>query len=84
MQAMRLPELFGFILDSGQLPFNVRFGGFEDREYPFRSRDARPYHRSFSIQGGTAVVIGGPPTSTTTFICAWAFSTVSSRHRNAS
>ena len=60
LQAMRLPELCGFILDSGQLPFNVRFGGFEDREYPFRSRGARPYHRSFSIQGRTAVVIGWP------------------------
>ena len=60
LQAMRLPELFAFVLDSGHLPLDVRFGGFEDREYPFRSRGARPYHRSFSIQGGTAVVIGWP------------------------
>ena len=59
-QAMRLPELFGFILDSGDLPFDVQLGGFEDRDYPFRSRGARPYHRSFSIQGRTAVVIGWP------------------------
>jgi hypothetical protein len=58
--AMRLPELLGFILDSGYLPFDVRFGGFADRDDPFRSRGARPYHRSFSIQGGTAVVIGWP------------------------
>jgi hypothetical protein len=57
---MRLAELFGFILDSGHLPFDVRFGGFEDRDDPFRSRGARPYHRSFSIQGRTAVVIGWP------------------------
>jgi hypothetical protein len=60
LQAMRLPELFRFILDSGQLPFEVRFGGFEDRDDPFRSRGARPYHRLFSIQGRTAVVIGWP------------------------
>jgi hypothetical protein len=57
---MRLPELFGFILDSGQLPFDVQFGGFEERDDPFRSRGSRPYRRSFSIQGSTAVVIGWP------------------------
>ena len=57
---MRLPELFGFILESGHLPFDAQFGGFEDRDYPFRSRGARPFDRSFSIQGRTAVVIGWP------------------------
>jgi hypothetical protein len=60
MRAMRLPELFGSILDSGQLPLDIRFGAFEERDDPFRSRGARPYHRSFSIQGRTAVVIGWP------------------------
>jgi hypothetical protein len=60
LQAMPLPELFAFLLDSGQLPLEVQFGGFEDREYPFRSRGARPYHRSFSIQGTIAVAIGWP------------------------
>jgi hypothetical protein len=60
LQAMRLPELFGFILDSGRLPFDVQFGGFEERDEPFRSRGARPFQRSFSIQGRTAVVIGWP------------------------
>jgi hypothetical protein len=64
LRTMRLPELFGFILDSDHLPFDVEFGGFADRDYPFRSRDARPYHRSFSIQGRTAVVIGWPVQST--------------------
>jgi hypothetical protein len=59
-QAMRLPELFASILESGHLPFDAQFGGFEDRDYPFQSRGARPYHRSFSIQGRTAVVIGWP------------------------
>jgi hypothetical protein len=59
-RAMRLPELFGFILESGHLPFDAQFGGFADRDYGFRSRGARPFQRSFSIQGRTAVVIGWP------------------------
>jgi hypothetical protein len=57
---MRLPELFGFILHSGHLPFDVQFGGFEERDDPFRSRGTQPYRRSFSIQGRTAVAIGWP------------------------
>ena len=60
LRAMRLPELFGFILQSGHLPFDAQFGGFEDCDYPFRSRGARPFDRSFSIQGRTAVIIGWP------------------------
>jgi hypothetical protein len=59
-QAMRLPELFEFILKSDHLPLQVQLGGFEDRDYPFQSRGARPYSRSFSVQGRTAVVIGWP------------------------
>ena len=59
-EVMRLPELFAFILQSGRLPFDVQFGGFEDRDHPFRSWGAPPYYRSFSIQGRTAVVIGWP------------------------
>ena len=58
--AMRLPALFAFILEAGHLPFDAQFGGFENRDDPFRSRGARPYHRSFSIQGRTAVIIGWP------------------------
>jgi hypothetical protein len=60
LRAMRLPELFGFILESARLPFDAQFGGFADRDYGFRSRGAPPFHRSFSIQGRTAVVIGWP------------------------
>jgi hypothetical protein len=60
LRTMRLPELFAFLLGSDHLPFAVRFGGFAERDYPFRSRGAWPYHRSFSIQGRTAVVIGWP------------------------
>lgn len=59
-QAMRPRQLFDFILRSDHLPFQVQLGGFADRDYPFQSRGARPYHRSFSVQGRTAVVIGWP------------------------
>jgi hypothetical protein len=57
---MRLPELFEFILGSLDFPFDAQFGGFEDRDYSFQSRGARPYHRSFSLQDRTAVMIGWP------------------------
>jgi hypothetical protein len=59
-EVMRLPELLALILESGLLPFDAQFGGFEDRDCPFLSRSARPYHRSFSIQDKTAVIIGWP------------------------
>jgi hypothetical protein len=60
LRAMRLPELFGFIIEPDHLPFDAQFGGFANRDYGFRSRGARPFQRSFSIQGRTAVVIGWP------------------------
>jgi hypothetical protein len=59
-EVMRLPELFEFIGDSPDFPFDAQFGGFEEADYSFRSRGARPYDRSFSLQGRTAVVIGWP------------------------
>jgi hypothetical protein len=60
LQEMRLAELFAFMRETDHLPFEAQFGGFENAEYPFRSRGARPHHRSFSIQDGTAVVVGWP------------------------
>jgi hypothetical protein len=59
-RVMRLPELFRFLIESDDFPFWIQFGGFEDRDYPFRSRGARPYDRSFSLQGALAVVMGWP------------------------
>lgn len=44
----------------GRLPFQAQIGGFENRDYPFVSRDERPYDRSFSIQGDNAVLMGWP------------------------
>ena len=43
------------------LPFNVVIGGFKEYgNYPFTSRGAHPYQRSFSIQGDIAVAMGWP------------------------
>ena len=57
---MDLRGLFGFLRESDHLPFHAQFGGFRNVDYPFASRGARPYDRSFSIQGEIAVVIGWP------------------------
>jgi hypothetical protein len=59
-KVMRLPELFTSLTNSEDLPRCVQFGGFEDRDYPFRSRGARPYDRSFSLPGTIAVIMGWP------------------------
>lgn len=59
-RVMHLPELFEFVLSCKYLPFHVQIGGFQDREYPFQSRGGRPYHRSFSLDGRTPVVLGWP------------------------
>ncbi|HEV8339593.1 MAG TPA: hypothetical protein VGR25_08045 [bacterium] len=56
-------DLLGFreyLLRSGQIPFTVQIGGFQDRDYSFTSRGQRPHARSFSIQGKLAVVMGWP------------------------
>lgn len=59
-KAMRLPQLFKFLVNCSDLPFDAQFGGFGDRDWPFRSRGARPYARSFSLQGTIPVAIGWP------------------------
>jgi hypothetical protein len=57
---MRLPQLFDFLSSCNYFPFQVQFGSFENRDYPFQSRGVRPYERSFSLQGETPVLIGWP------------------------
>lgn len=52
LSALKKPEL------GKGLP--VRIGGFDDRGYPFSSRNTTPYSRSFSIQGDKVVVMGWP------------------------
>jgi hypothetical protein len=58
--AMDFAGMLGFLRGSGALPFQVQVGGFLDREYPFTSRGASPYERSFSIQEDRSVLIGWP------------------------
>jgi hypothetical protein len=57
---MDFPGMLGFLRGSGALPFQVQVGGFLDCEYPFTSRGASPYERSFSIQEDRSVLIGWP------------------------
>jgi hypothetical protein len=59
-KSMRLAGLLRCLLESNRFPFDARFGGFESADHPFESRGARPYDRSFSLQGEIAVVIGWP------------------------
>jgi len=52
--------LLNFLRDGGHLPLQLQIGGFRDRDYPFTSRDTRPFNRCFSLQGKTVVVVGWP------------------------
>jgi hypothetical protein len=57
---MRLGALLRYLREAAPIPFEVQFGGFQNREYAFRSRGTIPFHRTFSIQGDKAVVMGWP------------------------
>jgi hypothetical protein len=60
---MDLAGFLNFLRTSSHFPFRVRLGGFQDRDYPFRSYGERPYSRSLSIVGNETVVprmIGWP------------------------
>ena len=57
---MELAGLLNFFREGGHVPFQLQIGGFADRDYPFSSRDTRPFNRGFSIQGGNVVVMGWP------------------------
>jgi hypothetical protein len=59
-RSMELIRFFCFLRESERLPLQAQFGGFANIDYPFASRGARPYDRTFSIQGEIAVVIGWP------------------------
>jgi hypothetical protein len=59
--ALDLDGLVGFLRGPDFAPIHVRVGGFtSDASVPFRSRDAHPHQRSFSVQGDTAVAMGWP------------------------
>jgi hypothetical protein len=60
-QVERQMDILGFrqyLKSSSEFPLQIQIGGFTNRDYPFTSRDMRPYHRSFSIQGDFAVIMG--------------------------
>jgi hypothetical protein len=58
--AMDFDGFFAYLRGFGDIPIEVQLGGFTDREYPFSSRETRPYERSFSVQGDKVVVMGWP------------------------
>jgi hypothetical protein len=55
---MDLAGLVAFLRDVDKM--QIRIGGFAERDTPFVSRGQPPYHRSFSMQDGKAVVLGWP------------------------
>jgi hypothetical protein len=58
---MNLGKLVEFLRGPRLKPIRVQVGGYQSSgEYPFRSRNAHPYLRSFSIQGDIAVAMGWP------------------------
>src|SRR4029077_17532962 len=60
LEQIDLPGFLNSLRASPCFPICVQFGGFADRDYPFTSRELRPFDRSFSLQGTRAVVIGWP------------------------
>lgn len=58
--AMDFGGLIAYLRRVCRVPLQVQIGGFQDRDYPFTSRGARPFDRCFSLQGGNVVVIGWP------------------------
>ena len=57
---MQFDSALKYLRTCGHFPLQVQIGGFEQRDYPFTSRNSRPYERSFSIQGDKAVLVGWP------------------------
>jgi hypothetical protein len=57
---MNLEGILDYLRRCGHFPLAVQIRGYGKRDYPFVSRQARPYERSFSIQGDKVVVMGWP------------------------
>ncbi|MFO1146624.1 MAG: hypothetical protein U1E33_08830 [Rhodospirillales bacterium] len=57
---MDFDGLLRFFRTSSLIPFAVQIGGFGERDDPFTSRGARPFDRSLSLHGHSAVVMGWP------------------------
>lgn len=59
-EKMDIYGFLNFLRTSDYLPLQVQLGGFEDSDYPFTSRQQKPFDRSFAIQGDKAVLMGWP------------------------
>ena len=57
---MDFDGFLAYLRGCGHIPFDVQLGGFDDRTYPFTSRETTPYERSFSVQGDKVVLMGWP------------------------
>jgi hypothetical protein len=57
---MNLEGILDYLRSCSHFPLQVQIGGFGKRDYPFVSRQARPYQRSFSMQGDKVVMMGWP------------------------
>jgi hypothetical protein len=57
---MDLPGILDYLRHCDRFPLQVQVGGYGKRDYPFTSRQACPWERSFSIQGDKVVVMGWP------------------------
>jgi hypothetical protein len=57
---MNLQGILEYLRCCDHFPLEVQIGGYGKRDYPFVSRQACPYQRSFSIQGDKVVVMGWP------------------------
>ena len=57
---MNLEGILDYLRRCSHFPLQVQVAGFGKRDYPFVSRQASPYERSFSIQGDKVVMMGWP------------------------
>jgi hypothetical protein len=57
---MNLEGILDYLRRCSHFPLQVQVGGYGKRDYPFVSRQACPYERSFSIQGDKVVMMGWP------------------------
>jgi hypothetical protein len=55
-----LSSILDYIYNSDLLPFEIKVGGFENKDEVFTSRGLLPFQRSFFIQSDTVVTMGWP------------------------
>lgn len=60
MREMNFEGFLHMVKSPGQFPITVKVGGFENREYSFRSHGGRPYLRTLAIQKNKVIIAGWP------------------------